>query len=60
MTLWYISEEKWPEMQYMNSCQQIGPAWNIKIISQFCWIGNDSDQNGDRMSKNDEKLPYLQ
>ena len=28
-----------------------------KIISQFCWIGKDCDQNGDRMSKNDENLP---
>ena len=31
----------------------------MKIISQFCWIGKDCDQNGDRMPKNDEKLPYL-
>ena len=31
----------------------------IKIISQFCRIGKDCDQNSDRMSENDEKLPYL-
>ena len=30
-----------------------------KIISQFCWIGKDFGQNGDRLSKNEEKLPYL-
>ena len=29
-----------------------------KIISQFCRFGKDCDQNGDRMSENDEKLPY--
>ena len=28
-------------------------------ISQFCQIGKDWDQNADRMSKNDENLPYL-
>ena len=28
-------------------------------MSQFCWIGKDCDQNGDRKSKNGEKLPYL-
>ena len=32
---------------------------NSKIISKFCWIGKDCDQNGERMSKNDEKMPYL-
>ena len=26
---------------------------------QFCWIGKDCDRNVDRMSKNDEKFPYL-
>ena len=30
-----------------------------KIISRACQIGKDCDQNGDRMSKNDEKLQYL-
>ena len=30
-----------------------------KIISQFFPIGKDRDRNGDRMSKNDEKFPYL-
>ena len=36
-------------------------AWGIyrKIISQLCWIGKDFDRNGDRLSKNYEKLPYL-
>ena len=35
--------------------------WNslYNIISQFCGIGKDCDQNDDRMSKNDEKLAYL-
>ena len=28
-----------------------------KIISQFCQIQKDCDQNGDRMSKKDKKLP---
>ena len=27
-----------------------------KMISQFCRIGKVYDQNGDRMSENDEKL----
>ena len=31
----------------------------LKIISQLCRIGKDCDQNSDRMSENDEKLPYL-
>ena len=31
----------------------------IKIISQFCSIGKNCGQNGDRLSKNIEKLPYL-
>ena len=36
----------------------------LKYISmgkkdQFCWIGKDCDRNVDRMSKNDEKFPYL-
>ena len=35
------------------------PDVKIKIISQFCRIGKDCDQNGDRMSKNDENLPHL-
>ena len=30
-----------------------------KIISQFCLIGQDCYWNGDRLSKNDEKLSYL-
>ena len=28
-----------------------------KISCQFCWIGKDCDQTGDRMSKNNEKFP---
>ena len=28
----------------------------MKIIGQFCQIGEDCDQNGDRMSENNEKL----
>ena len=28
-------------------------------ISQFCQISKDCDQNADRMSKNDENLPYV-
>ena len=36
------------------------PEGKIKLNSQFCWIAIDCDQNGDRISKNDEKLPYLQ
>ena len=38
--------------------------WNEDIqkmsndIYQFCRIGRDCDRNGDRMSKNHEKLPY--
>ena len=34
-------------------------CYHIKIISQFCRIGKDCDRNGDGMSKNNEKLPYL-
>ena len=30
------------------------------FLCQFCRIGKDSNRNGDRMSDNDEKLPYLQ
>ena len=30
-----------------------------KIISQLCRIGKDCDRHADRMSKNDEKLPYF-
>ena len=33
--------------------------FDSKIISQFCQIGKDCDQNGDRMSEKDEKVPYL-
>ena len=34
-------------------------GYNKNIISQFCQIGKDSYWNGDRLSKNNEKLPYL-
>ena len=30
-----------------------------KLIGQFCRIRKDCDHNGDRMSKKNEKLPYL-
>ena len=35
------------------------PLRFVKIITQFCLIGKDCDRNGDRLSKNDEKLLYL-
>ena len=28
------------------------------LISQFCQIGKDCDQNGDKLSKNNKKSPY--
>ena len=37
-----------------------GNNWqDKKIISQFCRIGKYFYRNGDRLSENDEKLPYL-
>ena len=35
------------------------PEVEIKIISQFCRIGKGCDQNGNRMSENEEILTYL-
>ena len=31
----------------------------ILILQVNCRIGKDCGQNGDRLSENDEKLPYL-
>ena len=56
-------------MQTINMCNfhhicnnitlKINDALIKKIISQFCRIGKDCSWNGNRLSKNFEKLPYL-
>ena len=43
----------------VKACKSVLFTEDKKIISQFCRIGKDCDQNKDRMSENNAKLPYL-
>ena len=54
-----VPEAKIKNTWLMKLTHFIFQKGRLKDHCQFCRIGKDFDHNGDRMSKNDEKLPYL-